>query len=188
MINGKRIYISLDLGVDHALTATPTTLDTNGDGAIDIIYAQDISGGIWRIDFDSTQSVSESSFATGGKIAELSDKTQLRRFYNPVDVSRSHPQSGRDVYYLVTGSGYRAHPNEIPAHADRLYMVKDPYTSTRQLSEKEETNRYHYVKNERSIQPDDLDDYNSENASHDYGFWRTLTGSGGEDSTICGDL
>ncbi|MBX2885320.1 MAG: hypothetical protein KTR32_35525 [Granulosicoccus sp.] len=169
---------ALDLGLDHAVVATPTTLDTDGDGAIDILYALDISGGVWRVDFDSTKSTRDASFATGGKIADLSDRTQLRRFYNSLDVSRSRPQSGRDVYYLVTGSGYRAHPNEIATNPDRLYMVKDPYTSTRQLTRDEEQHRYHYVKNERSIKPEDLHEYDSEDASFEFGFWKTLTGTG----------
>ncbi|MBX2823933.1 MAG: hypothetical protein KTR33_04325 [Gammaproteobacteria bacterium] len=168
----------LNLGTDHAIVATPTSIDADGDGAMDIIFAVDISGGVWRIDLDSTKSVSDSGFAKGGKIAQLSPVGDKRRFYNALDISRSSPYSGKDVYYLVTGSGYRAHPNETRDTPDRLYLLMDPFTGIRQLTDEEESKRYLYVKSERIIKETDLVEYNKEAAESDFGYMRTMTGKG----------
>jgi len=156
----------LDLNADHAMVATPTSVDTDGDGAIDIIYSVDISGGVWRLDFDSTKSASDAKFATGGKIAQLSNADDKRRFYNSLDVSRSNPLSGKDMYYLVTGSGFRAHPNEVRDTPDRLYMLLDPFTSNRDLATEEESSRYLYVQGEKIVQAENLTEYSVEGAAN----------------------
>lgn len=118
----------LHLPIGHAMPASPTLVDINGDGSVDIIFAIDISGAIWRVDFDSTKIIGSSGFATGGKVADLSTDGQ-RHFYAPVDVSRSNPSSGVNRFVLSVGSGYRAHPNDTSDSHNRIYIVFDPYTN-----------------------------------------------------------
>ncbi|MFK8020180.1 MAG: hypothetical protein AB8B86_10455 [Pseudomonadales bacterium] len=146
VVSGSHSH-NLELDIDHSIVATPTTVDTDGDGSIDLIFAIDISGKIWRIDFNQTaDSAASSDWSSGGKIATLSGSGDKRRFYNPIDISRSHARSGRDNFNLVVGSGYRAHPNDFDEAENRLYVVFDPYTKRRRLISSLESNRYNYVK------------------------------------------
>lgn len=180
---------NLDLGddpsqpsIEHSIAATPTTVDTDGDGAIDLIYVIDISGKIWRIDINQTAAPgATNTWADGGLIADLSPGSELRRFYNPLDISRSHPRSGRDHFNLVAGSGYRAHPNDLTEGTNGLYVVFDPYTKRRRLAAANEGLRYNYFKTgpatARKILAGDLDTAASNDAP-EHGFYLAMTRSG----------
>ena len=45
-------------------------VDDNSDGYVDLLYAADLGGRIWRIDFDNSQS-NANYYAKGGLIADL---------------------------------------------------------------------------------------------------------------------
>jgi type IV pilus assembly protein PilY1 len=136
---------NLPLPMMNSIVASPNLVDTRGDGFVDIIYAIDIKGHIWRIDIDSDKSTNTTGFATGGMIADLSSSTENRRFYNPIDVSRSNISSGSNHFNLIIGSGYRPSPSTTEAWRNGLYFVFDDYTSTRALETADEPNRYNYV-------------------------------------------
>ena len=111
--------------MDHSIPAQPLVLDTDQDGAVDIIFVIDLSGQIFRYDFVSkpgTESV------TGGRIANLQESGVNRRFYNPLDaVLLPATEDGAPIRIaLTTGSGYRAHPLEAEGFPNRLYVVYDP--------------------------------------------------------------
>jgi type IV pilus assembly protein PilY1 len=113
--------------------------DNDGDGDVDTMYAADLGGRIWRIDFAQEDSLSNnaSTFATGGMIADLgNDETEINnvRFFATPDLTYSSRDTFLDKttgysyaasrYQLVIGSGYRAHPlNTITK--DRIYIIND---------------------------------------------------------------
>ncbi|MFT4997135.1 MAG: type IV pilus assembly protein PilY1, partial [Flavobacteriales bacterium] len=136
---------NLPLPMMDSIVATPNLVDRRGDGFVDMIYAIDIKGHIWRIDIDSNKSNNEAGFANGGMIADLSSSTENRRFYNSIDVSRSNINSGSNHFNLVVGSGYRASPSTTETWKNGLYFIFDDYTSSRVLEDDEELNRYKYV-------------------------------------------
>ena len=136
--------------MQHSFVAAPTVIDSDFDGIADFLYAVDIAGRIWRIDFrgdanttyvngepvveiddndilkGNNDNVSGDPEVSMGIIAELSAEADERRFYNPLDVSLT-ARSGDDLarYNLVVGSGLRAHPliDEVPEN--RIYFAFD---------------------------------------------------------------
>lgn len=114
---------TLDLtGMNNSIPGDLTVADINGDGAADIIFAIDIQGHIWRFDINS-ENTSESNFATGGEIADLSDNSLFRRFYVGPTVSLSQKRGRAPFFVITVGSGYVAHPLNETVVEDRLYGI-----------------------------------------------------------------
>lgn len=145
---GKRLWwASADSSADLQLNKMTSGIvgqvipvDNRGDGNVDLLYAADLGGRIWRIDLTDLGSGSANS-AQGGMIADLgADNTTLNhvRFYNNLDViytkrkiqTSTDPVSGNPVYQeiaryqLAIGSGYRAHPLDTDTR-DSFYVVND---------------------------------------------------------------
>ena len=117
------------------------TVDDNSDGYVDLLYAADVGGRIWRIDFDITKTTA-STYAKGGLIADLgvnSSEINNVRFYTTPDVVYSEygtvwetdATTGKTVarkgvgrYQIAIGSGYRAHPLNDRA-TDHFYVLND---------------------------------------------------------------
>lgn len=98
-----------------------TPVDNDGDGDIDILYAADMGGRIWRFDINH---FSGSNYRAT-IIADLNTGTTTgnTRFYTSVDVSYAEGSEG-DRYQIAIGSGYRAHPlNEDVT--DHFYVIND---------------------------------------------------------------
>ena len=97
-----------------------TPVDNNGDKNVDILYAADVGGRIWRIDLlsDGNQ--------VGTVLADLNDGTVAgnTRFFNSPDVSYVTSESGEGIYIVGIGSGYRAHPLNI-LNEDHYYVLFD---------------------------------------------------------------
>ncbi|WP_028293417.1 PilC/PilY family type IV pilus protein [Oceanobacter kriegii] len=121
-------------------------VDYDGDRDIDILYAADLGGRIWRFDLAQTDddSSSPSTFAKGGVVANLgSDNTEISnvRFFSSLDVSYidegtfETESNGQTIeftqgrYQLVIGSGYRAHPLNTTT-VDNIYFINDFDTTT----------------------------------------------------------
>ena len=125
-----------DLGLDmfNSFPASPTPVDTDGDGDMDILFAIDISGKIWRVDFNeeaaspTTNNGDADGFSQGGMIADLATNAP-RRFYNALDASLSSPRGGAPYFNLVVGSGYRAHPRDTDEGANGIFVVYDENVS-----------------------------------------------------------
>ena len=120
----------LNLDMYNSFPASPTPIDIDGDGAMDVLFAIDISGKIWRVDFNQAASSPsaagniEDRFAQGGMIADLST-SDPRRFYNALDISVSAPRGENPYLNLVVGSGYRAHPRDTDEGANAIFVIYD---------------------------------------------------------------
>jgi type IV pilus assembly protein PilY1 len=131
--------------MDHAIPSPVTVLDLNSDGYADRMYVGDMAARIWRFDIRnsddaSTTSTVENSRAnavSGGVIGSFGahDITQpaasseIRRFYNAIDVSAVQRAGAPPYFALAVGSGYRGHPLRNQAD-DRFYVLRDtqPFT------------------------------------------------------------
>ena len=112
---------ALEIPITNSIPGDITVADMDNDGSADIIFAIDILGHVWRIDINETSNT-EANFATGGMIADLTDASNLRRFYAGPTVSLSQKR-GRTPFFVITaGSGYTAHPKETDV-VDRLYAI-----------------------------------------------------------------
>ncbi|WP_455208164.1 hypothetical protein [Kaarinaea lacus] len=108
-----------------AIPSELTYIDVNSDGITDRIYAIDIMGRIFRIDFNTTQTTGNTTqyIPNGQLFADLSGGN--RRHYYPVDLV--YTSSGlKPLLHLNVGSGYRAHPLDLTSE-DRFYSVWDEY-------------------------------------------------------------
>jgi type IV pilus assembly protein PilY1 len=127
--------------MQHSFVSTPVSLDLDNDGAIDTIFANDISGQVWRIDLraaDPSNRIFERIIdtTTAGVIADLSktdNEAENRFFYNSLDVSvvSARKIEGANVdaptrLNLVIGSGNRANPRlDNPTSGDNFYVIFD---------------------------------------------------------------
>lgn len=108
----------------NAISADVAPIDRDADGLVDLIYATDVGGRVWRFDLNQKGQ----GFATGGVIADLnsSDTSGIsgnRRFYNRPDIA--YIKKPGDPFVLISiGSGYRAHPLNQDI-SDSLFLIKD---------------------------------------------------------------
>ncbi len=111
----------------YSIPARIKPVDIDGDGAVDMLFAGDMGGQIWRIDIDNTASTAGSVSATGGRIADLATDGSVndnRRFYSSPDVALIIETGFAPYLAIVGASGYRAHPLQTDTH-DRAYMFRD---------------------------------------------------------------
>lgn len=99
--------------------------DLTGSGTIEVIYAADTGGQVFRFDIHAPSSPSGSTSIKGAKLAKIqgTGKTGNRRFYNKPDVSFARLQ-GKTIGMVAIGSGYRAHPLQ-DGTVDRFYTFFD---------------------------------------------------------------
>jgi type IV pilus assembly protein PilY1 len=118
----------------NAIPADVRPLDFTGDGFVDLIYAADLGGRIWRLEVNNAAS-SMSNFVKGGVFASLGSTgsvTNARRFFNAPDVS--YVKVGTSSWYnIAIGSGNRELPVTDQTTDDKFYSLRDynklmPYT------------------------------------------------------------
>lgn len=115
-------------------------VDNDGNGTVDLIYAADVGGRMWRFDIDKENS-SASNFAKGGVIADFNNGSIAGdvRFYTQPDVVYTEfgkfeipdpnaPTKTTVVikgrYQITVGSGFRAGPLST-AVTDRVFVIND---------------------------------------------------------------
>lgn len=150
-----------DLALDemeHSFPTEPTVIDADFDGIADLLFVTDISGQIFRIDFqghitkdtDGNLIVDDNDIranpkagvneVSGGVIADLSDDSANRKFYNRLDVSLIPATKTTFARYAISiGSGYRAHPlldegGNDPDWINKLYVIFDENTQNPQAN------------------------------------------------------
>ncbi len=130
---------SSDLSItqmDSSIPADVKTLDADEDGYMDRIYAVDVVGRLFRIDFDN--STTSTTIHGGGMVASLYDETCVedapvagvardchRRFYNSPDVAVMVGYPVSPYVQIAVGSGFRAHPVTVTGIQDRFYVAFD---------------------------------------------------------------
>lgn len=93
-------------GMSHSVPSHLAAIDLTSDGAVDRVYAIDIMGRIFRVDFNLTDESGEYEFQ-GRMFADLSGGN--RRYYYGVDVAFTNAGFTPKLH-LSVGSGHRAHP------------------------------------------------------------------------------
>ncbi len=182
---GNGEHHSLDLSIDHSIPSTPQPVDTDLDGAIDLMFFTDISGDVWRVDFGSQGTDLDELHVAGGKIAELSPAGESFRFFNPIDVVASGANYSTAYFSLVTGSGMRSSPLFEEPHQNRLYTIIDRWVFQAPYRLDDDGNKvsdYRYVTDSTGahsvITADESVLKNTSDAtsttSDDYGFFRTF--------------
>ncbi len=105
-----------DLNITNMTNGIPSdimTLDIDGDGLVDRLYASDVGGRIIRVDIAGL---------TGGVIADVST-SQFHRFFNTPQLGY-YSKGGSQFFAILIGSGDRSDPLDNSV-TDRFYMIKD---------------------------------------------------------------
>ncbi len=110
----------------NSMPASPTLIDINSDGLIDIIYATDLRGQVFRFDIKdgSVDDIKGHLFAKLGG----SDKANNRRFFNSPDVALIRDRGQAPYFTISVGSGFRENPLNEETD-DRFYMIRDTYVT-----------------------------------------------------------
>lgn len=117
-----------DLEIGHRMTSAFANnlalIDRDSNGFVDMFYASDIGGRIWRFDLNSEHKT-QNDFARGGIIADVysGSGSGNRRFFNAPDISY-FSQVNDDFILISIGSGYRAHPLSR-SNEDYHFLIKD---------------------------------------------------------------
>lgn len=126
--------------MNNAIPGDVRTIDFDGDGFADRLYAGDMGGRVWR--FDITNGNSVSSLVAGGVFAALgnADETShpassMRRFYSAPDVTLVRRRGQSSFLSVNIGSGYRASPLNEETD-DRFYALRDYGLFSRRTQEK----------------------------------------------------
>lgn len=111
-------------GMEHAIAADATVIDSDGDGYADRIYLADTGGNIWRVNVGAITAEGTPAYAdwTVDKLAALDGNG--RKFLFPVDVVPFDDPVTQDA--ILVGSGDREQPFEVAAQ-NRFFMVKDSH-------------------------------------------------------------
>lgn len=131
---GNGSHHSLDLPMNDSIPATPVPVDTNSDGAVDILFASDIAGKVWRIDLAAKPATADDIASSGGAIAELNGSGESLRFFNRLDAVVSGNTEGTAYFSLVLGSGMRSSPLHDEPGTNRLHVIKDPWVFSYPMS------------------------------------------------------
>ncbi len=127
----------------HSIPSDMAFLDRNSDGKIDRMYAGDMGGNVWRVDFVTTSGNTPDKWqvtklaALGCATGICSAGTTPRKFFFPPTVVSIGATNASGSYEAVLlGSGDREHPlintsNPQSAHLvqNRFYMIKDTLTT-----------------------------------------------------------
>ncbi|CAJ0796134.1 pilus assembly protein [Ralstonia holmesii] len=117
-------------GLTRSIPSDVTVVDRTGSGYIQMAYAGDVGGNIWRVDFQTAAGNTPSNW-TITQLATLggaANTNNARKFFYAPDVV---PTSAYNA--IMAGTGDREHPlyssNTMPGTAynvvNRFYMVKD---------------------------------------------------------------
>ena len=151
---GANTSINTAFNGKDSIPSSIATLDSDGDGLTDRLYAGDTGGNVWRIDMPGSvvNDVSVFKLANLGKGDSTFEGSNLntidRRFFNEPSIVRAYitetittsTDTGiniiqQDVPYdaILIGSGDRSNPLGTDTQ-DVFFMIKDPHISTRTFS------------------------------------------------------
>ncbi len=126
LATGKRL-LEIDTGVGSAATpngiATPLAVDADQNGSIDIVYAGDLHGNLWKFDFTS-KTANNWKLAFGGKpLFKATDASANAQPITTKPTAGFHPDGGLMLYF-GTGKYFETGDNSNLS-AQSLYGVRD---------------------------------------------------------------
>lgn len=107
--------------MNNSIPGSPAVVDVDGDGILDMVFAVDIAGNVFRYDLND-ETTNDSDFATGGQIFELNQGGEFKRFYNQPDIALSEGRGYASYLNLVFGSGYMSSPRDVD-QSDYIYVL-----------------------------------------------------------------
>lgn len=114
-----------------SVAADLTLVDTNDDGKVDLAYAVDTGGNVFRIDFTAGANGTDASTWTISQIARLGSSSvtaDARKFLYSPEVVKVASAGTLQYLGVAVGSGDREHPLSSNASAgvtNRFYFIKD---------------------------------------------------------------
>lgn len=128
----KKILVgTAGLGPNNGL-AVPTAVDTNNDGIIDVIYAGDLKGNIWKFNVSDADPANWAVATTGSMpsyqastVLPAPSTTVVAQPITTAIVPFAHPQGG---YQLFFGTGKVLESNDYPMttlYSQTLYGIYD---------------------------------------------------------------
>ena len=126
--------------MEHSIVAEPQIADIDGDGAIDLLFAIDVAGNVWRFDFRTAATDKSGELvitsSSGGIVANLAETGAERRFYNRLEavavlkgdrvlVDGVEKTAAKTSINLIVGSGSRVNPLLQETSTNRFYVVYD---------------------------------------------------------------
>ena len=113
------IWSASDTDMNYSIPSDISVIDSDNDGLADRMYAADLGGQVWRVDFDD---VSSSTNFKVKKFADLGTGSWQPFFYAP---SIALNDDSSDYYISVAlGSGNRTDPLAAGSQ-NRIFMIKD---------------------------------------------------------------
>ncbi|MEI7637070.1 MAG: PilC/PilY family type IV pilus protein, partial [Syntrophus sp. (in: bacteria)] len=119
--------------MDYNLPATPTIVDTDGDGFIDTAYIGDVGGNIWRFTLCRDQDMPNCAISGsttnwgGGKFFDATVGTGNNR---PVYTTPSVAKDASGNLWVYWGTGNKMAPTAKTGIQEFFYGVKDTRSST----------------------------------------------------------
>jgi len=113
-------------GMEYSFPSNVSAIDVNQDGLVDMFFAADTGGQLWRFDIKNGESLD--NLVTGGVIADLGVaggnnlEVNNRRFYSSPSVALVRGPQVPELA-LAIGSGFRASPLSTIAQ-NRMYMIR----------------------------------------------------------------
>lgn len=124
---GSKLWSTDDItmpdAMNRSIAAELTVIDSDSNGKADRIYAADVGGHIWRIDFDDIKPGANSF--SGRRLATLHNGTDEQPFFYPPSVATIRSSAG-DYLSVSIGSGDRTNPTDMFSK-NNFFMVKDLY-------------------------------------------------------------
>ncbi len=133
-LGGSSAAIAGSSALTHSVAGDIRVLDMDGNGALDRLYFADTGGNVWRVDMDMDITDGDEGYYNYGdarltKLASLgggSGSLDHRKFFYEPDTAL-RLNGGKPVLSIALGSGYRTHPLNTEAVADRFYVLRDEY-------------------------------------------------------------
>lgn len=114
--------------------ASPTAIDTDGNGSTDIIYAGDLSGNLWKFDLSDTNPANwKVAFGTASAPLPLvANSRSGQAITTSVEVGKAATGSGYMVYY---GTGKYLETTDVATTATQsFYGIWDPNNGTKRYT------------------------------------------------------
>jgi type IV pilus assembly protein PilY1 len=109
-------------GMDNAIPSNLATVDINGNGIVDRIYAADVGGRIIRVDFPDGDA--GGGAPSGGIVADINQGSDANRKFFTTPQVGYYARGIHQFLVLLIGTGDHAHPLDSDI-TDRFYMIKD---------------------------------------------------------------